>query len=54
MSFHFNIDEDIYKKFILAVQLRNENVNEVVERLLSEYASSAFTKAAKSLGVKKK
>lgn len=53
MSIQFNINEEIYKKFILALQLSNENEDEVVERLLSEYASNAFTKAAKSLGVKK-
>lgn len=53
MAFNFDIDEDIYKKFMLAVQLSNENENEVIERLLSEYASSTFTRAAKSLTVKK-
>lgn len=53
MAFHFDIDEDIYKKFILAVQLSNEDENDVIERILSEYASSAFARAAKSLGVKK-
>lgn len=51
--FSFDIDDDIYKKFMLAVQLSNENENEVVERLLSEYASGTFSKAAKSLGAKK-
>lgn len=53
MTFHFDINVDIYKKFTLAVQLSNENENEVIERLLTEYASSTFTRAAKSLGVKK-
>ena len=53
MTFNFDLDEDIYKKFALAVQLSNEDENEVLERLLSEYASSTFAKAAKSLGVKK-
>lgn len=53
MTYHFDIDEEIYKKFILAIQLSNEKENEVIERLLSEYASSAFAKAVKSLGTKK-
>jgi hypothetical protein len=38
---------------MLAVQLSNEDENEVIERLLSEYASNTFTRAAKSLTVKK-
>lgn len=53
MTFNFCIDDDIYKKFMLAVQLGNESENEVVERLLSDYASDTFSKAAKSLVVKK-
>jgi hypothetical protein len=53
MAVHFDVNEDIYKKFMLAVQLSNENENEVIERLLTEYASSAFARAAKSLGVRK-
>lgn len=53
MTVSFEIDEDIYKKFSLAVQLSNESEDEIIERLLSEYASSMFTRAVKSLGVKK-
>jgi len=53
MTVTFEISDDIFNKFLLAIQLNNNDKDIVVEELLSEYASNSFSKAAKSLSIKK-
>ena len=44
----FEIEETLYKRFIMALQLTEEEPNDVVERLLKSYVSKTFLQEATS------